>query len=105
MVSMLEDTDCFQGAPMPFVGGARTTDPLTLRNCLVTSTFPPGPSARRLTVVAAFQSINARIRKAVKARGQFPTEQAALKCVNMALMSLDPTGPAASAGPTGGSWL
>nr|WP_246083275.1 hypothetical protein [Nonomuraea diastatica] len=35
---------------------------------------------------------NARIRKAVRARGHFPSEAAALKCVYMALMSLDPTG-------------
>jgi putative transposase len=40
----------------------------------------------------AIESINARIRKAVKARGHFPTETAALKCIFMALMSLDPTG-------------
>ena len=40
----------------------------------------------------AIESVNARIRKAVKARGHFPTEQAALKCVYLALMSLDPTG-------------
>jgi len=40
----------------------------------------------------AIESINARIRKAVKARGHFPTEAAALKCVYLALMSLDPTG-------------
>jgi putative transposase len=40
----------------------------------------------------AIESVNARIRKAVRARGQFPTEAAALKCVYMALMSLDPTG-------------
>jgi putative transposase len=40
----------------------------------------------------AIESINARIRKAVKARGHFPTETAALKCIYMALMSLDPTG-------------
>jgi putative transposase len=40
----------------------------------------------------AIESINARIRKAVKARGHFPTEQAALKCVYLAVMSLDPTG-------------
>ena len=43
----------------------------------------------------AIESINARIRKAVKAvkaRGHFPNEQAALKCVYMAIMSLDPTG-------------
>ena len=40
----------------------------------------------------AIESVNARIRKAVKARGHFPNEQAALKCVYLALMSLDPTG-------------
>jgi putative transposase len=40
----------------------------------------------------AIESVNARIRRAVRARGHFPTEQAALKCVYMALMSLDPTG-------------
>lgn len=40
----------------------------------------------------AIESVNARIRKAVKARGHFPTEQAALKCVYMAVMALDPTG-------------
>ncbi|WP_244257273.1 IS256 family transposase [Kitasatospora cineracea] len=40
----------------------------------------------------AIESVNARIRKAVRARGHFPNEQAALKCVYMAVMSLDPTG-------------
>jgi putative transposase len=40
----------------------------------------------------AIESVNARIRRAVKARGHFPNEQAALKCVYMAAMSLDPTG-------------
>jgi transposase-like protein len=40
----------------------------------------------------AIESINARIRKAVKARGHFPTETAAMKCVYLAVMSLDPTG-------------
>jgi transposase-like protein len=40
----------------------------------------------------AIESVNARIRRAVKARGHFPTETAALKCVYLALMSLDPTG-------------
>jgi transposase-like protein len=40
----------------------------------------------------AIESVNARIRKAVRARGHFPNETAALKCVFMALMSLDPTG-------------
>ncbi len=36
--------------------------------------------------------MNARIRKAVRSRGHFPNEQATLKCVYMAVMSLDPTG-------------
>jgi len=40
----------------------------------------------------AIESVNARIRRAVNARGHFPNEAAALKCVYMAIMSLDPTG-------------
>ena len=40
----------------------------------------------------AIESVNARIRRAVKARGHFPNEQAALKCVYLAVMSLDPKG-------------
>ena len=40
----------------------------------------------------AIESINARLRRAVNARGHFPTEQAALKCLYLAIMSLDPTG-------------
>ena len=38
------------------------------------------------------ESINARLRRAVNARGHFPTEQAALKCLYLAIRSLDPTG-------------
>jgi putative transposase len=40
----------------------------------------------------AIESINTRSQHAVNARGYFPTEQAALKCVYLAIMSLDPTG-------------
>jgi putative transposase len=40
----------------------------------------------------AIESVNARIRRAVRARGHFPNQQAALKCVYLAVMSLDPTG-------------
>jgi putative transposase len=47
---------------------------------------------RVIATTNAIESVNARIRRAVKARGHFPTEQAALKCVYMAIMSLDPTG-------------
>ncbi|WP_256340514.1 IS256 family transposase [Streptomyces sp. 2231.1] len=40
----------------------------------------------------AIESVNARIRRAVRARGHFPSENAALKCIYLAVMSLDPTG-------------
>ena len=40
----------------------------------------------------AIESINARYRRAVKARGHFPSEQAALKCLYLVTRSLDPTG-------------
>jgi putative transposase len=40
----------------------------------------------------AIESVNARIRRAVKARGHFPNTDAALKCVYLAIMSLDPSG-------------
>ena len=39
----------------------------------------------------AIESLNARYRRAVRARGHFPTEQAALKCVYLVTRSLDPT--------------
>jgi transposase-like protein len=47
---------------------------------------------RVICTTNAIESINARIRRAVRARGHFPNEQAALKCVYLAVMSLDPTG-------------
>ena len=40
----------------------------------------------------AIESLNARFRRAVRARGHFPTDQAALKCLYMVVHSLDPTG-------------
>ena len=40
----------------------------------------------------AIESLNARFRRAVRARGHFPTEQAALKCLYLVVHSLDPTG-------------
>jgi putative transposase len=47
------------------------------------------------TVIAttnAIESLNARFRRAVNARGHFPNEQAALKCLYLTITSLDPTG-------------
>jgi putative transposase len=40
----------------------------------------------------AVESLNARFRRAVRARGHFPSDQAALKCLYLTVRSLDPTG-------------
>jgi transposase-like protein len=40
----------------------------------------------------AIESIHARFRRAIRARGHFPTEQAAMKCLYLTIISLDPTG-------------
>ena len=40
----------------------------------------------------AIESLNARYRRAVRARGHVPTDQAALKCLYLVTRSLDPTG-------------
>jgi putative transposase len=40
----------------------------------------------------AIESINARLRRAVNARGHFPNDTAALKCLYLAIRALDPTG-------------
>ena len=40
----------------------------------------------------AIESLNARFRRAVRARGNFPSEQAAIKCLYLVIRSLDPTG-------------
>jgi putative transposase len=47
---------------------------------------------RVLCSTNAIESLNARYRRAIKARGHFPTEQAALKCLYLVTRSLDPTG-------------
>jgi transposase-like protein len=40
----------------------------------------------------AIESLNARYRRAIRARGHFPTDQSALKCLYLATRALDPTG-------------
>ena len=40
----------------------------------------------------SIESLNARFRRAIRARGHFPNEQAALKCLFLTIISLDPTG-------------
>jgi transposase-like protein len=40
----------------------------------------------------AIESLNARYRRPIKARGHFPSGQAAMKCLYLVTPSLDPTG-------------
>jgi len=51
------------------------------------STPCPGPALK-----IRIESLNARYRRAVTARGHFPTEQAALKTLYLVARSLDPKG-------------
>ena len=51
---------------------------------------PPDP--HRDLSTNAIESLNARYRRAIKARGHSPTEQAATKCLYLLTRSLDPTG-------------
>jgi transposase-like protein len=47
---------------------------------------------RIICTTNAIESLNARYRRAVNARGHFPNDQAALKCLYLVTRSLDPTG-------------
>ena len=47
-----------------------------------------------ISTTNAVESLNARLRRAVNASGHFPTEQAALKRLYLAILSLDPSGKA-----------
>jgi transposase-like protein len=47
---------------------------------------------RALLSTNAIESLNARYRRAVKARGHVPSEQAAMKCLYLVTRCLDPTG-------------
>ncbi|MEQ7011412.1 IS256 family transposase [Actinopolymorpha sp. B17G11] len=51
---------------------------------------------RMICSTNAIESLNARYRRAVRARGHFPTEQAAMKCLYLVTRSLDPTGAGAA---------
>ncbi|MEU6642836.1 IS256 family transposase [Saccharomonospora sp. NPDC046836] len=51
---------------------------------------------RMICSTNAIESLNARYRRAVRARGHFPTEQAAMKCLYLVTRSLDPTGTGAA---------
>jgi len=45
-----------------------------------------------ISTTNAIESLNARFRRAIRARGHFPSEQAALKCLYLVVVGLDPTG-------------
>ncbi len=47
---------------------------------------------RVICSIKAIESVSARYRRAIRARGHFPTEQAALTCLYLATRALDPTG-------------
>ncbi len=51
------------------------------------------PEIRRVIYSTnAIESLHARVRRATRARGHFPNEQAAMKCLYLVVRSLDPTG-------------
>jgi transposase-like protein len=58
---------------------------------------------RVLCSTNAIESLNARYRRAIKARGHFPTEQAALNCLYLMTRSPTPPDEARHDGPCGGS--
>ncbi len=57
-----------------------------------TSRTTSGPPRSFIPGTNAIESVNARYRRAIRARGHFPTEQAALKCLYLATRALDPPG-------------
>jgi Transposase, Mutator family len=63
---------------------ARLETPSQRNRTRTLASFIPGTNA--------IESLNARYRRAVKARGHFPTEQAAMKCLYLVTRSLDPKG-------------
>jgi len=77
--------------PAPHVRDGRTVCQPTTHYQGQTVSGPATPEIF-IPVTNAIESINARYRRAVKARGHFPTEQAALKCLYLVTRSLDPTG-------------
>lgn len=52
-----------------------------------------GVEVRRVVYAPnAIEFLHARMRRATRAKGRFPNGQAALKCLDMVVRSLDPTG-------------
>ena len=62
------------------------------------------PEVRRVIYSTnAIESLNARFRRATRARGHFPNEQAAMKCIYFVVRSLDPKGTGQERWMTAGS--
>ncbi len=58
----------------------------------------PAGSAGGPCSTNAIESLNSRHRRAIRARGHFPSEDAALKCLYLVAHSLGPTGRVRPAG-------
>ncbi len=66
---------------------------LAERLCRVRALLSYSPEIRRVIYSTnAIESMHARFRRAVRVRGHFPNEQAAMKCLYLTIRSLDPTG-------------
>jgi hypothetical protein len=76
--------DLFQGGDLLWTGPSHSGSGCPARR----RSRPSRPRSARATI----ESLNARFRRSVKARGHFPTEQAALKHLYLVIISLDPTG-------------
>ena len=87
-------------------GSGRGCDPLCKNPGSSSSRSCTTPREIRAVMCStnAIESLNARYRRAVKARGNFPTEQAAIECLPRN-RSLDPTGRAGHGGRCDGSQL
>ncbi|MER8059406.1 MULTISPECIES: transposase [unclassified Streptomyces] len=68
--------------------------------------YPPRADTefhRLVYTTNAIESVNAHTVGPSHARGHFPSEQVVLKCLNTAIMALNPTGRRRNAGPCGRS--
>ena len=77
------------------MGQALPSDPQTLAQRLGAVIPFLAYDVERRTVLCsanAIESLNARFRRAVNAKGHFPTEQAATKTLYLVVRSLDPKG-------------
>jgi hypothetical protein len=80
--------------------GAAPTSQYAASSAVRPSTWPSSPCSPdrskkqvcHLSASSTYSPVSASVRRSVKARGHFPTEQAALKHLYLVIISLDPTG-------------